>query len=148
MKNLILLVFIMLFTFSCKTDKKVETKKSEIKTNKELPFLGTWTRSFEMGNGVSAKVTYSVFKDSIQYEMLGPMTMKYTLVKDSFYPKDNRWIGKRGETPYAIFVKNISKDAITLLKMKVNNKEDAEIMPFPSDSARSKFSSWNTYQKK
>ncbi len=149
MKNLVIILILALtFTVSCKKTESVKIVKSNDKTVTAIPFSGTWSRSFTMGKGVNANVSYTVFQDSIQYIMNGPMVMKYTLIKDVFSAKDNRWIGKRDETPYVIFLKNISKDSITLLKMKVESKEKALKMVFPSDTARSKFSSWNTYKKK
>ena len=148
-KTILFIALILLLATSCKNDKKEKTTDQQtIKITNKIPFLGNWTRSFDMGNNINATVNYNIYQDSIQYEMLGPMNTKYTLVKDTFYPKDNRWIGKRGEIPYVIFVKNSSKDAITLLKMKVESKSKALSMPFPSDTARSKFSSWNTFKKK
>lgn len=144
----IFLVLILTITISCKNEKKDSKPKTETIKSTKIPFAGTWSRSFEMGKGVSANVTYNIYNDSIQYKMEGPMNMSYTLTKDSFITKDNRWIGKGNGSPYAIFFKNISKDSITVLKMKIENKEKGLKMPFPSDSARSKFSSWNTYTKK
>ena len=141
-------MLILSLTTSCKNNKNEKITEKESVKSTDLPFLGSWTRSFEMGNGVKANVTYTIYNDSIQYEMLGPMTMKYTLVKDAFVEKENRWVGKGNKSPYAIFFKNISKESITVLKMKVENKEKGLEMAFPSDSARSKFSSWNTYSKK
>ncbi len=149
MKNSILIIIVtLIFATSCKENTSKKVIKSKVEKVNEIPFSGTWARSFTMGKGVDAKVTYTVFQDSIQYIMNGPMVMKYTLVKDAFLSKSNRWIGKRGETPYVIFFKNVSKDSITLLKMKVESKEKAIKMAFPSDTARSKFSSWNTFKKK
>lgn len=145
------LVLILTVTISCKKKdiiNNVASPEKQIVKVTEMPFQGTWSRSFAMGKGVDANVTYTIFQDSIQYLMKGPMNMKYTLLKDVFSAKDNRWIGKRNEMPYVIFFKNISKDSITILKMKVESKEKAMKMAFPSDTARSKFSSWNTFAKK
>lgn len=148
-KTILFTALIILLATSCKNDKKAQTADNQTtEIINEIPFLGSWTRSFDMGNNTNATVNYNIYKDSIQYEMLGPMNTKYTLVKDVFSPKGDRWVGKRGEIPYVIFVKNSSKDAITLLKMKVESKSKALLMPFPSDTARSKFSSWNTFKKK
>ena len=145
MKKSILLIFVtVLFAVSCKNNKKVELTK---KISNELTFAGSWTRSFEMGNGVAAKVTYNIWQDSIHYDMLGPMHMQYTIKKDTFIVSDNKWIGRKDNISYVIFAKNTSKDSISLLKMKVENMQKALEMKFPSDSARSKFSSWNTYIK-
>lgn len=147
MKNHLLSLAIIVLLFSCKNSEKpsqdvplkIETKDSKV-------FSGIWTRSFAMSEKVTAEVTYTFLKDSIQYEMKGPMQLNYTLIKDTIV--NNRWIGdKKGET-YVVFVKNKTKDKVTLLKMKSKDIESALTMPFPSDSAKSKFSSWNTYLKK
>ncbi len=148
-KTGILLIVFVLVLVSCEKSARKSIKKITItETSDNIPFAGTWIRSFEMGNGVSAKVTYEILKDSIQYTMQGPMLMKYTIKKDTFIAKDNKWIGEKEGTPYVIFVKNASKDSISLLKMKVESKSKALEMKFPSDTARSKFSSWNTYYSK
>jgi len=145
-KQLITLTIIIVLTFSCKnnTDKKVTTKKTTINN----PYLGSWSRDFQMSSEVTATVTYTFFNDSIQYQMKGPMNLNYTIKKDTFLIKENKWIGKKDQDTYAIFIKKDTEKSITLLKMKVKDKLSAIKMPFPSDTARSKFSSWNTYNKK
>lgn len=147
-KTGILLIAFALILVSCEKKAKKHIEKLVIETTDNISFTGKWTRSFEMGNDVSAKVIYDIWNDSIQYTMQGPMLMKYTIKKDTFVSKDNKWIGKKDGTSYVIFVKNTSKDSISLLKMKVESKSKALGMKFPSDTARSKFSSWNTYFNK
>ncbi len=144
-KSIILLILIGLVITSCKKSEKVNTVE---KQTVKIPFEGTWTRSFKMGENVEADVTYVISSDSIRYEMNGPMQMKYTIKKDTFLVKENKWIGSKDGTPYVIFVKNNTNEAITLLKMKLKTKAEGVSMAFPSDSARSKFSSWNTYNRK
>ena len=147
-KTGILLIAFVLVLVSCEKKARKNIEKLVLETSVDIPFAGNWVRSFEMGNGVSAKVTYSVWNDSIHYDMNGPMRMQYTIKKDTFVSKDNKWIGKKDGVPFVIFIKNASKDSISLLKMKVESKSKALEMKFPSDTARSKFSSWNTYYKK
>ena len=145
MKNSIFLLLIVgLIITSC--NKK--TSKKEITLDDKLSIEGVWSRSFAMGKDATAKVTYSIFKDSIVYEMAGPMKLNYTIIKDSSHNDDDRWIGNSGETQYVIFIKELSDKNITLLKKKVKSAEEAIKMKFPSDTARSQFSSWNTFLKK
>ncbi len=149
LKKIILLLTIFLIFTSC---KKTTSPKNTVNINTEKPidkvaFDGVWSRNFSMGNAVSATVTYEVFKDSIQYNMVGPMALKYAIIKDNSNTKKDRWIGNKGATPYVIFIKDLSSKSVTLLKMKTKSIEEAINMKFPSDSARSKFSSWNVYQK-
>ena len=146
-KTGILLIAFTLILVSCEKKARKSVEKLVIETKDNISFTGNWTRSFEMGNGVAAKVIYSIWNDSIHYDMNGPMHMQYTIKKDTFIAKDNKWIGKKDNTLYVIFAKNTSKDSISLLKMKVESKSKALEMKFPSDTARSKFSSWNTYIK-
>jgi len=62
-----------------------------------IPFQGTWTRKFSMGEGKEQQVFYTVNADEIQYKMEGAVPMGYSIKMDSFIAKDNRWIGKKGE---------------------------------------------------
>ncbi len=147
-KIIVLLALILIVTLSCKKNKSLKTNTKESVTKKEtIPFIGTYSRSFAMGKDVNAKVTYNIFQDSIQYEMAGPMALNYTLHKDKFIADQNKWIGKKGDTQYVIFVKNVTDTEITLLKKKAKSMDDAIAMKFPSDTARSKFSSWNVYTR-
>lgn len=116
-------------------------------TSSELPFLGTWSRAFSMGEGVEQKVSYIIDNESIKYVMTGAMPMSYEIVMDTFVSSDNRWIGHKGETPYVIFVKDIEEGSINLFKKKVASIEEGLSTGFPSDTTRSKFTSWNVYQK-
>ncbi len=133
----ITLITVLLASCAPNTEKKIINN---------IPFEGTWSRSFSMGE-TSAKVTYTIAEDSIHYAMNGPMDMQYTIKKDTFVSKDNKWIGMVDSTYYVIFAKNMNDKEVTILKLKSTNIEEALQMPFPSDTARSKFSSWNTFQK-
>jgi len=141
-KSILVLIILALIIVSC---NKSESKKEKDSPNKPT-IEGVWSRSFAMGKDVTAHVKYSFFNDSIVYNMNGPMKLNYTITKDS-YLNNNRWIGKSGETQYVIFIKDLSNKSLTLLKKKVKNREEAMTMKFPSDSARSQFSSWNTFMK-
>lgn len=113
----------------------------------DIPFKGTWSRAFSMGEGMDQEVSYSISDTEIVYAMKGSMPMEYSLVMDSFIAEDNRWIGNKGNDTYVIFVKNITSDSITLFKQKIDTKDAALNMVFPSDTTRSKFTSWNVYHK-
>jgi len=143
LKNVIIIIFSSIILFSCSNEKK----KSTDKIDSSNPYLGTWTRSFEMGPEVKAQVTYTFKDDEINYEMNGPMKLNYTIVKDTFLIKDKRFIGVKDSEMYVVFIKDDTKESLTILKMKVESKEKALNMPFPSAEARSKFSSWNTYKR-
>ncbi len=93
-------------------------------------------------------VYYRVWEDSIQYEMEGSLNLNYTIKKDTFLTKDNRWIGNLHGNPYVIFVKNVTPDSISIFKQEIKNMEEALKMPFPSDTAMSRFSPWNVYYLK
>ena len=112
-----------------------------------VSFEGIWTRKFSMGEGKEQQVFYTVNTKEIEYKMAGAVPMTYTIKMDTFIAKDNRWIGKKGEIPYVVFAKNITSDSISLYKQKVKNLEEALALPFPSDTTRSQFTSWNVYQK-
>ena len=141
----LLLATLSLLLINCTDSEKKNISKQTEATN---PYIGNWTRSFAMSEESTAQITYSFFNDSISYEMKGPMQLNYTIKKDTFIQKENRWIGDKDGKTYVIFIKNTSKDKITLLKMQSKSIEDALKMPFPTDTTRSKFSSWNTYLKK
>ncbi len=150
-KSVIVMFFISLFLWNCKNSTKKEIKvisKSKEKVVNVNPVLGSWTRSFKMSEALTATVNYTFWKDSLRYEMLGPMNMKYTIKKDTFLIDKNKWIGTKDNETYVVFIKNTTKEKVTLLKMKSKDLSTALKMSFPSDSARSKFSSWNTYNKK
>ncbi len=83
----------------------------------------------------------------IKYRMAGTVPMEYVIEIDTFIAKDNRWIGKKGEITYVLFVKNITSDFISLYKQKVENLDEVLALPFPSNTTRSQFTSWNVYQK-
>ncbi|MCF6280464.1 MAG: hypothetical protein L3J14_08975 [Flavobacteriaceae bacterium] len=140
-KTVILLITIAFVLIGCK-------KSMTDKQSKEVSIEGVWVRSFEMGSGVSANVTYTIGEGSIHYDMKGPRHVQYTIKKDTVIAKDNKWIGNVDGKQYVIFTKNVSEKEMTLLKIKVKDKKDALEKAFPSDTARSKFSSWNVYLKK
>ncbi len=110
-----------------------------------LPHEGSWTRNFEIGKDSTQYVYYTIWKDSIKYEMSGIMAMNYTIKMDTFVVKDNRWVGILNKQSYVVFAKNITVDSITLLKQKAKDRQEALTLPFPSDSATSRFTTWNVY---
>ncbi len=140
----ILLISIIGFT-ACDNSKKLKTT---LESSNEIPFQGTWSRSFELRKDSLQFVYYRVWEDSIHYEMEGPLSLNYTIHKDTFLTKENRWIGNLEGNPYVIFLKNISSDSITLFKENVETKEEALTMPFPSDTAKSRFSTWDVFYLK
>lgn len=144
LKKTLYVLLLSIIMMSCGSDKKNKTNTAKSSN----PYFGAWTRDFEMGPEVKAKVTYVFTDDNIQYEMKGPMHLQYTIKKDTFLIKDKRWIGTKDGKTYVVFIKNDTKDELTLLKMEVSDREQALNMPFPLATARSKFSSWNTYNKK
>jgi len=146
------LVLLSLLTFNSEfyNEEINDMPTSKIKMsslNDSIPFQGIWTRKFSMGEGKEQQVFYTVNTKEIEYKMAGAVPMAYTIKMDTFIAKDNRWIGKKGEIPYVVFAKNITSDSISLYKQKVKNLEEALALPFPSDTTRSQFTSWNVYQK-
>ena len=75
--SLFLALAISILLISCNSEKK-STPKKAITTN---PYLGDWTRSFAMSAESTAQITYSFWKDSISYEMKGPMQLNYAIKK-------------------------------------------------------------------
>lgn len=157
MKNnsIILVLIITSLIMSCTESPKenaqviedVNDAVTESITESGIPFLGTWSREFSMGEGMDQTVSYIVSDTEIMYKMVGARPMEYNIVLDEFNAKDNRWIGKKGDDTYVIFVKDITEESISLFKKKAANKEEALTIEFPSDTARSKFTSWNVYNK-
>ncbi len=147
--NVLLAIIITSLLYSCIGAKNNRfTSLSETQTIEENPFLGVWSRSFELGKKDSTTyVYYRMFADSIQYEMAGPLALKYTMLTDTFLHGENRWVGTLHGHPYVIFIKNHIADSISLLKKKVKTKQEALTMAMPSDTARSHFTSWNVYYK-
>ncbi len=140
MKNHLLIISLLIFISCTNTAKQEEPMK--------IPFLGTWTRSFELAKDSTQHVYYTIWADSIQYEMQGPLPVKYVMQKDSFVVEDNRWVGKLNDVPYVIFIKNASPDSITLFKKQVTDMEEALSMQVPSDTVSSHFASWNVYKRR
>ncbi len=124
--------------------------ESTEKQPKTIPFAGEWTRDFQIGQGPdsTAHISYRFAADSIQYEMAGLMSIKYTITVDTFIEKDNRWLGMLNDVPYVIFVQPVSKDSINLFKKKVKNLASGLSMEVPGADARSRFTSWNIFVKK
>ncbi len=145
---LVLLVVIINLSACKNQDKNKTIEKEASLTSNSISFKGVWTREFQIGTDSIQKVIYKIDQDSIQYEMAGPMSIKYTMLKDTFIQKDKKWIGKFEDKFYVIFIKNDTKKSISLLKKQVKNREVAIAMNFPSDTARSRFSSWNIFNKK
>jgi len=146
MKNILLIFIISIFGFiACENSKKTETK---LKKDNTISFTGNWGRSFELGVDSTQLVFYRIWEDSIQYEMKGPLNLNYTMQKDTFIVKENRWIGNLNGNPYVVFVKNVTSDSIAIFKKEIKNKEEGLTMPFPSDTAMSRFSPWNVYYLK
>ena len=146
MKKHVLLVILLIIGISaCENSKKSE---STLKVDNAISFKGTWTRSFELAKDTIQLVYYRIWEDSIQYEMKGPLNLNYTIQKDTFIAKDNRWIGNLHGNPYVLFVKNVTTDSIAIFKKEIKNKEEGLTMSFPSDTAMSRFSPWNVYYLK
>ncbi len=134
------ILFLMIVLASCTHDtKQVESIK--------VPFLGEWTRSFDLAPDSIQHVYYRIWQDSIQYEMKGPLPVKYTLTKDSLVENKNKWIGKLNDVTYVIFAKNIGEDSISLFKKQVKDISEALHIKIPSDTVSSHFSSWHVYYK-
>ncbi len=144
MKSYLLIVIFIGIT-ACENSKKTETT---LKIDSTIPFEGTWGRSFELSKDSTQLVFYRIWEDSIQYEMKGPLNLIYTLQKDTFIVKENRWVGKLYEQDYVVFVKNITSDSIAIFKQKTKSIEESMSIPFPSDTATSRFSPWNVYYLK
>ncbi len=149
MKKYLLIITLSITGLSActNTGETSDTEKNTIETTESiaLPHEGSWTRNFEIGADSTQYVYYTIWKDSIKYEMSGIMAMNYTIKMDTFIIADNRWIGILNDQSYVVFAKNITADSITLLKQKAKDRQTALIMPFPSDSATSRFTTWNVY---
>ncbi len=147
MKPFYLMIVIAVIGFTaCKsTDSEEKLQSREMIS---LPFEGIWERSFELGKDSIEDVYYTITTDSIQYEMAGPLSVKYTIHKDTFISKNNQWVGKMNDVYFVIFVKNNSPDSITLFKQQFDDLEGALTRTLPADTVSGHFSSWNTYYPK
>jgi len=146
MKNFVFVIMILFIGITA-CDNSNKSKKTS-KNDSEISFIGTWTRSFEMGKDSLQFVYYRIWEDSIHYEMKGPLNLNYTIQKDTFLANENRWVGNLEGNPYVIFLKNISTDSITLFKENVKTQEEALKMPIPADTAKSRFSTWDVFYLK
>ncbi|MEN8248965.1 MAG: hypothetical protein ABFS32_08535 [Bacteroidota bacterium] len=146
MKNIILFAVILILFSSCSNKEKAHEEVSNESTS--VTYEGTWKRSFELGVDTLQYVTYNIMNDSIQYIMEGPLPIKYTMYKDTFITKDNRWIGNLGDDYYTVFVKYYNADSISLFKQQFETREEALTRAYPSDTVSGHFSSWYTYYSK
>ena len=128
-------------------DAKETVETTAVEVAPSIPYLGEWTRGFDMGEGVTQHVFYKITEDRIEYKMQGAMSVKYELELDTFIAADNRWIGTRADDPYVIFVKDITTDSFALFKQKVESREEALGMTMPSDTASGRFTTWNVFHK-
>jgi len=136
-KQLFILTIISLIIMSCSNKKETISD----------PYLGAWSRSFDLLDS-KAEVIYTFYNDKVQYEMQGGMSLKYIIKKDTFLINENKWIGNKDGETYVIFLKDKTDKEFTLLKLKTKDLTSALKMPFPADTAKSNFSSWNTFIKK
>lgn len=113
-----------------------------------IPFEGTWTRQFEAGPGNLHDVQYSIYQDSIRYQLSGPIgNADYVLHRDSFSLENNRFIGHTTDDQYyLLFAKNVTTDSITVYKQTVETLEEGLILPVPSASTTANHG-WNIFKK-
>ena len=80
------------------------TNQPSAEIEEEIPFLGTWTRTFALNEDSMQYVYYRIGPDSIEYEMRGPLPVKYVMNMDSFVVEENRWTGLLNEVPYVMIL--------------------------------------------
>lgn len=114
-----------------------------------IPFLGTWTREFEVGPGNMHVATYVVESDRIHYTLTGNVgNADYVMLRDRFSGTDNRFVGhtKDGEL-YVLFAREISDRNVTIYKKRVDGLTAAlELAVPPADTTENH--GWNAYEKR
>ena len=114
-----------------------------------IPFLGTWTREFEVGPGNIHVATYVVESDRIHYTLTGNVgNADYVMVRDGFSGTDNRFVGhtKDGEL-YVLFAREISDRNVTIYKKRVDGLTAALELAVPPDDTIENHG-WNAYEKR
>lgn len=148
-KNAWLILALIAFTLGCKKDEETKPaeQKSETKEVSQIPFKGTWKRTFEAGPGNLHTVLYKIYQDSIRYSLNGPVGQaNYLLIKDTFITAQHRFIGHTEiGNYYLIFTKlNSNKDTLTLYKQPIKGTPEGLAIEIPSDTT-TKHHGWNKY---
>lgn len=114
-----------------------------------IPFLGTWTREFEVGPGSPHVATYVVAPDRVHYKLVGNVgNADYVVIRDGFSASDNRFFGHTTDGEfYVLFARDVSDQSVTIHKQKVDGLTAAsELAVPPIDTTESH--GWNTYEKR
>ncbi|MEL7120274.1 MAG: hypothetical protein AAFO07_12560 [Bacteroidota bacterium] len=115
----------------------------------EIPFTGTWTRTFEIAPRIKNTAEYTINEESIRYTLDGMISdTDYTILKDVYQAEDKRFIGHtKSEQYYLIFFKEVTDNSITIYKQKVANVEEGMKVAIPAADTKANYG-WNTYEKK
>lgn len=119
------------------------------KKNEEPKLNGHWARQFEVGAKQLHTAEYFIYQDSIRYTLNGPIgKANYLIKRDTFLLETNQFIGHTEENQYyLLFLKNITKDSISIYMQKTNNVVDALQITIPNDTITQNHG-WNTFHKK
>ncbi|MBE7634564.1 hypothetical protein F7642_09515 [Tenacibaculum finnmarkense genomovar ulcerans] len=140
LKSILLIVLVAFLAVSCSDEDTPDT-------NESMTIEGTFSRSFDVqGNAHSA--TYTISSDKITYNLAGLHTASYTIGKEFYSSKDNRWIGisENNNTFYVLFFKEVKDSEFTMYKKEVKSLEEGKTTAVPS-ADDTKNHGWNTYQK-
>ncbi len=122
-------------------------------TNRTLPVEGRYRWVFEIpGKGAQTSV-HDFRQNAVVYTMQGSAySVEYTMNVLDYNRELNRIILKGADgSPkagrfFAIFLKSITEDAVTMYKKEFASLEETIVFPLPSD-ADTESHGWNTYRK-
>lgn len=117
-------------------------------TEDPIPFLGTWTREFDVGPGNTHIATYVVASDRIHYTLTGDLgNADYVMIRHGFSGTDNRFVGHTKDGKYyVLFAREISDRNVTIYKQKVDGLTAALGLAMPPIDTTENHG-WNSYEK-
>ena len=114
-----------------------------------IPFLGTWTREFDVGPGSPHVATHVIAPDRVHYKLVGNLgNADYVVIRDGFSATDNRFVGHTADGEfYVLFARDVSDQSITIYKQEVDGLTAALELAVPPIGTTESHG-WNTYEKR
>ncbi|ALU74364.1 hypothetical protein AUW17_03360 [Tenacibaculum dicentrarchi] len=139
LKSILVMAMIAFMAVSCSSEDE------PIVDN--LAIEGVFSRDFDV-QGASHRATYTIYSDKITYNLAGLHNTNYTIKKEFFTSKDNRWIGvsENNNTFYVLFFKDVKDNQFTMYKKMVKSLEEGKTTPVPTADDIENHG-WNTYVK-
>lgn len=142
--------FLIIFLFSLSFPHYVSAQSGKVKNKGDrfAPFYGKWSRDFTIMMGFKHKARYQISTNRIHYKLNGSLgNAEYTIMRDRFLAKNNRFVGHTKEgTYFVIFFKITAEKDLMLYKREVHNLAEGLKAKVPSASD-SENRGWNTYKK-